>query len=141
MKTIEQVEKCFTVQTTATISLHRIADILVGAFEGGSTYWIREIILADKPKKLTFGTDQSGDDYYPRTIRYPLSGGSIQIVEDDGELTPKTHLFNFAAIEKGLDIMHVKYPRHFKDLIEENDDAETSDVFLQCAILGDVVYS
>lgn len=44
------------------------------------------------------------------------------------------------SIEKGLQVMADKYPRHFNDIITENDDAETADVFVQCAVLGEVVF-
>jgi len=36
--------------------------------------------------------------------------------------------------------MGEKYDWHLKNFIEENDDAETADVFLQCCVLGDIVY-
>jgi hypothetical protein len=43
-------------------------------------------------------------------------------------------------VTKGLEIMATKYARHFADLVSENDDADTHDVFLQCALFGEVVY-
>ena len=30
--------------------------------------------------------------------------------------------------------------RHFKDLATDNEDAETADVFLQLAVMGEIVY-
>jgi hypothetical protein len=33
-----------------------------------------------------------------------------------------------------------KYPRHIADILSENDDATTGDVFLQLCLFGDVVY-
>jgi hypothetical protein len=32
------------------------------------------------------------------------------------------------------------YTRHFADFINQNDDAITGDVFLQCCLLGEVLY-
>jgi len=36
--------------------------------------------------------------------------------------------------------MAEKYPRHFHNFLEENDDAETGDVFIQCCLFGEIVY-
>jgi hypothetical protein len=36
--------------------------------------------------------------------------------------------------------MAEKYPHHFADFIEGAEDAETSDVFVQCAVLGGIVF-
>lgn len=36
--------------------------------------------------------------------------------------------------------MAEKWPRHFGNFISENEDAETGDVFIQLALLGDIVY-
>lgn len=50
------------------------------------------------------------------------------------------HHLTLADIEKGLETMRDKYPRHWADLVEENDDLITGDVFLQCAVFGELVY-
>lgn len=50
---------------------------------------------------------------------------------------PKWHTCDFA---KGLKLMAEKSPRHFGDLLAQNDDAETADVLVQYAALGEVVY-
>jgi hypothetical protein len=39
-----------------------------------------------------------------------------------------------------LALMAEKEPRHFGDFMGENDDATTSDVFLQLCLFGEVVY-
>ena len=43
-------------------------------------------------------------------------------------------------LQQGLQRMARKYPRHFADFMAENDDAITGDVFLQCVVLGEVIY-
>ena len=45
-----------------------------------------------------------------------------------------------AAIQRGLQVMAEKYPKHLKDFMDDQADACTGDVFLQCCMLGDVVY-
>ena len=36
--------------------------------------------------------------------------------------------------------MKKEYPSHYADLVEENDDAETGDIWLQLAVFGEVIY-
>lgn len=36
--------------------------------------------------------------------------------------------------------MAEKDPRHFGDLVSENDDADTHDVFIQHVLFGEVIY-
>jgi hypothetical protein len=31
-------------------------------------------------------------------------------------------------------------PRHFADVLNENDDAGTGDVFLQCCLFGEIIF-
>ena len=50
------------------------------------------------------------------------------------------HHLTLADIQKGLETMRDKYPHHWADLVEENDDLITGDVFLQCAVFGELVY-
>ena len=58
----------------------------------------------------------------------------------DGEGDEPAVLLNRESIAKGLDIMAEKYDWHLKAIIEEDDDADTSDVLLQCALFGDIVF-
>ena len=44
------------------------------------------------------------------------------------------------AVLTGLTIMAEKYPKHWADFLEEDGDNDTADVFIQCCVLGDVVY-
>jgi hypothetical protein len=36
--------------------------------------------------------------------------------------------------------MSEKFPEHWADFINENDDAITGDIFVQCCVFGDTVY-
>jgi hypothetical protein len=71
-----------------------------------------------------------------------MAGGFVGIQTDDPDdqtevkdgLTRETCL-------AGLCRMAEKHPRHFADWRDENDDAETGDVFLQLVVLHDIVFS
>ena len=47
---------------------------------------------------------------------------------------------NDSNLQQGLAIMAEHYPHHFNNFIEENEDAITGDVFLQCVVFGEVIY-
>lgn len=141
MKT-KPTEKKFAVKTEMSVTYEMVGNLLTNAFEGGSGYWAPEArVVADSVKKLTFGTDQNGDNYHRRIVRYPLSGGKALVMEDCGEgEKPVWRTLDMAAIQRGLDLMARDYPKHFSNIIAENDDAETADVFLQLALLGEIKY-
>lgn len=137
MKTKREQE--FDVNVLTKVSATRVADLLVGAIEGGSTYWLSEIIPG--PEVSGFGSKNArARDYYPRAIRYPLSGGytTFRVAEESDP--EKTYRLDEAAIKRGLNTLATRYHRHFADIVNENDDAETSDTFLQCCLFGELVY-
>lgn len=131
----------FKVQLTHSISLVRIGDLIVGAFEGGSNYWMR-VSKREKPETMTFFYDaasiggESGKVYWH--VDYPLNGGSVTISDAEGDMPDG--VLNSSTIQMGLEIMAEKYPWHMQDFLQENDDATTADVFLQCCIYGEIVF-
>ena len=50
------------------------------------------------------------------------------------------HKITIDDVRKGLELMRDEYPRHWADLVEENDDLITGDVFLQLAVFGELIY-
>ena len=113
------------------VSDQRVKDLLTGAMEGGSNYWymIHEYVYADGVKKPEF----------PH-IDLPFIEGCGLLIGDaeDEEATP--NLLNKESLNKGLKIMSEKYPAHFGNFMSECDDAETSDVFLQCCLFGEIIF-
>jgi hypothetical protein len=58
---------------------------------------------------------------------------------NEGE-TPTKHYLTMEDVQKGLELMRDEYPRHYADLVEEQDDAITGDVWLQLAVFGKLIY-
>jgi len=127
----------FAVTTAVQIDSDKIAELLCSAFEGGSGYW-SEIGGYNVPKEVWLWGDGSNIFKY---IQYPLSkGGAVIVLETgDGDVS-KEHVLDLAAIKRGLQTMANKEPRHFANFLAGNGDADTGDVFLQCCLLGEVVY-
>ena len=65
---------------------------------------------------------------------------ALDEAETNEERTEATHKITLDNVKKGLELMRDQYPRHYADLMEENDDAITGDVFLQLAVFGELIY-
>jgi hypothetical protein len=134
----------FKVKTEVEVSPQTISDTLCSAFEGGSNYWYR-IEKMHPPKN--FKNTPREDDRRFKHLSYPINeGGFLTIsnamlgdeLQDDAERLTK--VLNIESIQKGLQVMAEKYPRHFNDMIQDSGDAITGDVFLQCCLFGEIIY-
>ena len=117
-----------TVTKELEFSDKRIKDLLCGAFEGGSNYWIGSAVR-DNPDDI--------ECEYLHDVPLTERGGVI-IQDMFGDEGPKR--VDRTTIRKGLEYMRDKFPKHLETFWTANDDAETSDVFLQCCCFGQVVY-
>ena len=117
------------------VSPEIIQNTLCSAFEGGSNYWYR---IEDyvKPKSLKVRSDKK---QVFKHLDYPMNEGGAVIIKDmEGG---KIYHLTLKQIEEGLKSMSEKHPRHFGDMLNENGDGDTGDVFLQCCLFGDTVYA
>lgn len=115
------------------VALDRIQDLLTCAFEGGSNYWYRGLhILTD--------VDCGEHDTHRFHLIPTIGDGEIGLYTDDDPDAPELHTLNREKIKKGLHLMAATFPTHWADVINENDDADTGDVFLQCCVFGELVY-
>lgn len=121
------------------ISNHRAADLLVGAFEGGSNYWY---MIVDHKEPEVEAKPWGEDEYTPSYISYPFAKGGAIIIADMEDEEGERFTLDKKAIARGKLEMenNEKYSHHFADVLKENDDACTSDVFLQLCLFGEVVY-
>lgn len=135
-------------KVTQDITAEKIRGLLCDAFEGGSNYWymIEEAVY---PKGLSNadygegGKGQDGESYWHWAQLLPTQeGGAVIISSKEGDEIngSKRWKLDKHAIQRGLDVMREKYPRHFGDFLAENDDADTGDVFLQCCLFGELIY-
>jgi len=129
------------------VSLDRVGDLLCSAFEGGSNYWYRiDYDKSEAPKEINydfFGYEENGKKYVFRHVNWPLTGGKLFVFDRDAEEDDEDRFQGYLDLEackKGLKLMAEKYPRHYGDFADENDDADTGDVFLQLALFGDIIF-
>lgn len=119
------------------VTRHRVSDLLCNALEGGSNYWY----TIDKtktviPPVLNFRSDEKEMYWH---LDYALNEGGAIFFTGKGSGKDVRKL-DLESIEKGLKVMQEKFPLHWANFMEENDDAETGDVFLQCCLFGELVF-
>ena len=130
-----------SVSVPVSISISTIRDLLIGAVEGGSNYWAS---FRKDPNFAKFIAESGesplstleGEEYAPQ---YDIDHSQycLRICDEEDNTTYNVTL---ESLIQGLNVMANRYPRHFKDVITENHDAETSDVFIQCSVFGEIVY-
>lgn len=139
-----------TVTVPHEITRRRLQSLLSTWFESPQGSWFHRVeghtlqagmILADFKEGGRF-TDP--DDYYPTNQIIPFTDGcklTLKVDDpesnDDGTMEVEIGLFE---IINGIKLMAVKSPRHFKDFLEENDDANTADLFGQYVVYMEEVY-
>jgi len=129
------------------ISDDRLRCLLCSALEGGSNYWYMHV-RNEFPPGVTYADFREGgrltlaEYWHPLELIPFVEGCAIFITTeaagDEGDTTERR--LDRAALLRGIEIMAAKYPRHFANVVSENDDAETGDVFLQCCLFGEIVY-
>jgi hypothetical protein len=139
-------EKPTTINIVTPVSIprQRVASLLVGAMEGGSNYWLSPCEVEEIAPAAPVMILDADDDFKPRIwpmYDYPLTeGGEVRFTFEGPKNAPMTCALNLSTIEKGLQVMAEKYPRHFRNFIDCRDDADTSDVFVQCCFFGELIY-
>jgi len=129
-----------TVTTTTTVNEETIVGLLACGFEGGVNYWLRieDYIEPETVRTVTTNTWNFGEGKVFKHIDYPLSEGGGVVCRDmeSGE----EHTLDGEAIRRGVQIMARDCPHHWQDVVRDSTDATTGDVFIQCCLLGKLVY-
>lgn len=132
-------DKGITLSVPLTVKNSYLWYLLVTAFESGSEgtgSWAQITGYTIPTTLIQYDASMTKPVKY---ADYPLSPGGAVLLADNEDEDVKFTL-DYAAIERGLKVMCEKYPKHWKDLIEDNHDAITADVLVQCALLGEVQY-
>lgn len=140
-----------TIQVPREIPEQDVRDLLTTAFECNemTSAWACNLHYRLR-KGLTIEDFAEGgseakkvERYHPSMQLIPFVEGCVVTIEDTEEEEngkPVEYELDRAAMVRGFDIMAEKYPQHFQDFINEDMDAITADVWLQCCVLGEVVY-
>lgn len=119
------------------ITDERRIDLLVSALEGGSNYWYW---LRGRAMNIV-GFIAPADKSTPTVDRiWKALKLGLALPVHDIETKELLGSLSLESILEGEKIMVEKYPSHFADIINENDDASTADVWLQLAVMKEIVY-
>lgn len=118
------------------LTKEEITNQLVGALEGGSNYWYN---LPDLSMVLRKG---EGIPLVDRIIETIYKDKTIQIPvfdsEDDDELLG---YISYDNLKRADDLINTSgYKWVLNEIKEEDDDANTSDVWFQLVVMGEIVY-
>ena len=107
-------------------------------------YWpVIKAFKSDAEKGL-FDDCECREDKWAKALMHGKGVVVYDCYEMDSELNdgeePTKHYLTMDNVRKGLELMRDEYPRHYADLMEEEDDAITGDVWLQLAVFGELIY-
>jgi hypothetical protein len=129
------------------VPARRIADMMVSAIEGNDMVasWCDAINLDEtifqgikgfrEGTSLWYDTELLFSESYRHNLKF-----TVTEVVDEATGETKDHIVTGDDVAKGLVVMARSFSRHFGDLMNEEDDNTTSDVFLQCVVFKDVIY-
>lgn len=145
---IEESEENLEVTVALKLPYSRIADLICTGLEGGQPYATFSYNGYVNKESTKFWRGKRWEEFYAH-INPALTKGSYVLLLDhynvddnreDRSVKVKRYKLGLPQIRKGLQIMASKYPHQFGLFMNEGEDAITGDVFLQCCLLGEVVY-
>lgn len=102
-------------------------DLMTGAIEGGSNYWY--CILKHNKEEV--------EAVYLCEVPF-IDGGFLIIA--DSENTEEQVKIDKDKILEGWKLFKENYQSHYADVLSDNDDASTADVFFQLVCWGDIIF-
>jgi hypothetical protein len=126
--------KKFKVIVEREVTIDQVKDLFILACEGGSNYWAKSVSpLLDDWRKSRNVLEDNYD--------YMLRGFIVEEIPVYWEkYKEKKHKVTKTKIKNALRLMAKNYTNHFNDMLNENTDAETGDIFMQLCVFGDVIY-
>jgi hypothetical protein len=133
-----------TLKVEIDIPMERVVNCIVGFCESPYSPWAQSFLPPEKCESLIENTREVEKGIWYSTETYWTAGGLASLTYDD----PSEPEGTFGAsktigkpeLVAGLTAMAQKAPRHFADLVNENDDAITHDVFMQMVVFGEIIY-
>jgi len=129
--------------TEVRVPWETIINAFVGVCEtSASTYWLSSFQpLEPECSGLVASCREAKEPWYA-TLDFWGKGGRATLRHDDpsNDDQQTNTIIGETEIISGLNAMANKCPKHFADLVSENDDAITHDVMIQCIVFGEIIY-
>ena len=126
-----------SITVTTEIAAERLAGLLCSGFEGGCGYWCQ---ITGYRKPAAPVPHFTGDDTVYKHIDYPLCEDGAVLCRDVEDDERGVLVLDLAAIKRGLALMPTKAAYQWGRFVADDYDADTGDAFIQCCLLGEVVY-
>lgn len=130
-----------TIDVTVGVNPETVLQLLTSALtDGAADYWLTGVSL-HKPATSLQTFTENGTVAWPACAWNPVNGGSIIVTAPHPKTEADTdYLVDGKVVQNGLAVMASKYPHHFVDVLKQDTDDTTGDVFIQCCIYGDIIY-
>lgn len=122
----------------------RVADLLCCGMESGEygSFLLNDYV---EPKNFRLRFDEGRECGTPTVLKhidYPLNvgGAVLMFIKHKPVEGQKVLKLDREALVRGIALLQRDHPRLWADFIKDNEDAITGDAFIQCALLGDIVY-
>jgi hypothetical protein len=114
-------------------------NLIIGALEGGSNYWYHLTKNAVAIVNKLCPADKKDE---PLSIRFwaAIKAGAVIPINDRENSKEELGEISLTSIEKGEQLLADKSPHHLADILSEDGDAITDDVWFQYCTLGEIVY-
>lgn len=135
-----------TIPVTFDIPLERVVNCIVGFVENGYSPWAHDFLSNDDPTTVAALASSKTEEriiWYAREAFWNAKGSAHLRYDraEDGEGEGKGNInIGLVDLQRGLATMAEKAPEHFADLVRENDDAVTHDVFMQMVVFQEIIY-
>ena len=127
-------DTAMTIRVPRAITYDDLAGLLQLAFEGGSNHFIDTLDLDYEPEEKG---DETKYGFWADFPQYMVNAPDYRLkVGFDGE----EKILDLPTLKKGMEVMAQKFPDALDRWFDDMADAEEGDVFLQCCLLGDVIY-
>lgn len=119
-----------------TVSPATLCDTFCTAVETGSGYWLNGFKLEWSENETTERPWYADPEVFAGDFKIACTYDDPE--GDDG--AEATKVITPEDVKGGLEFMLRNHVRHFADMVAENGDAITADVFIQCVLFKEVVY-
>jgi hypothetical protein len=119
------------------VTPQKVSDQFVTAFEGGSNYWLQTAKLWKADNKPTDTPWYACPAVFEKSFEIELGYDDPDGYEGEGKGRKR---ITDVDVRRGLEVMARTCPKLFAELMADEGDADTADVFVQCALFGEVVY-
>jgi len=119
------------------ITKENIIDLFVTALEGGSNHWYD---IRTLPREVEYKADHQNIPVSEAIGQHILEGGYIQFhdIENPDELLGDVDI---NSILEAITILKKDFPEVWSNIVDEDADANDSDIFLQLCVMGKLVFS